>query len=315
MMKKTAVLVTALLLTTMLAVAQDDIETLNEEQPEPEERPEVSTGWFTPDSALYGLETAWDNAGMAAGFKSPGDVAEKRAAEAEAMINANNSEAAEKATRGLEKAAERAGENDIPGLERAQTRIQTVMENAPEEAQEGLQNALENVQSNRDRAGGPPGDVGPDSEEELPGESGAVEDAVPEEGEQPAETEENRQDSDASEEQETDAPQPDEQSGQNERSEESDTRRAIVIENEGNSFTRDRIEVEAGQEIEILFANTGGEHDLVIPELGLGTDLISGGERDSFTHTFEETGEYEFLCSVPGHSEQGMTGTLEVVEG
>lgn len=318
MMKKTVVLVTALLLTTMLAVAQDQVETLEQEEPPvPEERPEVSTGWFTPDSALYGLETAWDNAGMRAGFKSPGDVAEKRAAEAEAMINAGNSEAAEKATRGLENAANRAGENDVPGLERAQNRLQTVMENAPEEAREGLQNAMNNVQQNRERAGGPPSDVGPDSEEELPGED------RPEEGEQPEvgpEEQPNTGEQEDTQRQETEGEEPSSdtagpENGQSqETTEESEDVRTVVVEGGNYYFESDNIEVEVGEEVEFVFENQGGQHDLIIPEHNVGTNVINTGETDSFVYSFDETGEYDFICSIGGHAQQGMTGTIEVVE-
>lgn len=314
MMKKTVVLVTALLLTTMLAVAQDQVETLEQEEPPvPEERPEVSTGWFTPDSALYGLETAWDNAGMRAGFKSPGDVAEKRAAEAEAMINAGNSEAAGKATRGLEKAANRAGENDLPGLERAQNRLQTVMENAPEEAREGLQNAMNNVQQNRERAGGPPSDIGPNGEE-----PGAPEDLGPENGEEPGSTEgeqpedTERQEADG-EEPNSDTAGPENRQSQ-ETTEESEDVRTVVVEGGNYYFESDNIEVEVGEEVEFVFENQGGQHDLVIPNYNVGTDVINTGESDSFIYSFDETGEYDFICSVGNHAQQGMTGTIEVVE-
>jgi len=198
MMKKT-VLFTAVLLVAFSPALAEEVEIQPLEENEAEE-PEVSTGWFTPDSAFYGIETAVDNAGMALGTTSPGDVAEKRAAEADAMIEAGNSEAAERAANGLENAAERAGEADIEGVERAQNSLQTTMENAPEEAQEGLQTALDNVSEATEPAPeetGAPEDVG-----EEPIDEGLPEDVeeLEEFEEQPAEEFEEDSDQDQAEE-------------------------------------------------------------------------------------------------------------------
>lgn len=45
------------------------------------------------------------------------------------------------------------------------------------------------------------------------------------------------------------------------------------------------------------------------------TDLVSDGESTSITFTApEETGEYDFLCSFPGHYAGGMHGTFVVQE-
>lgn len=45
------------------------------------------------------------------------------------------------------------------------------------------------------------------------------------------------------------------------------------------------------------------------------TDLAAGGETVEVTFTVpEETGEYDFLCSFPGHFAAGMKGTLNVQE-
>lgn len=79
-----------------------------------------------------------------------------------------------------------------------------------------------------------------------------------------------------------------------------------------NSFNKNNIEVEQGQTVEFLLTNNGGTHDLVIPGLNTGTEIITGGETDSFTYTFNETGEFRFECSVGTHAQQGMTGTITV---
>lgn len=77
-------------------------------------------------------------------------------------------------------------------------------------------------------------------------------------------------------------------------------------------FEPSMITVEQGETVEFVFENIGGTHDFVIPELGVGTDVIQGGQSESFTHTFKETGEFEFECSVGNHAAQGMVGTIIV---
>jgi len=45
------------------------------------------------------------------------------------------------------------------------------------------------------------------------------------------------------------------------------------------------------------------------------TGLVAGGESDSVTFTApEETGDYEYICTFPGHFAAGMKGTLTVEE-
>lgn len=86
----------------------------------------------------------------------------------------------------------------------------------------------------------------------------------------------------------------------------------IEVTGGNHYFEEDEIEVEEGETVEIIFENEGGNHDLVIPELDVGTEVIDDGETDSFTYTFDEEGEYDFECSVGTHAEQGMTGTITV---
>jgi azurin len=43
------------------------------------------------------------------------------------------------------------------------------------------------------------------------------------------------------------------------------------------------------------------------------TGLVAGGESDTVTFTApEEPGDYEYICTFPGHFAAGMKGTLTV---
>ncbi|MDQ3540765.1 MAG: plastocyanin/azurin family copper-binding protein [Chloroflexota bacterium] len=53
------------------------------------------------------------------------------------------------------------------------------------------------------------------------------------------------------------------------------------------------------------------QHNFVIDELGIETPLYNGGESGSVTIN-APAGTYEYYCSVPGHKEAGMVGTVTV---
>lgn len=78
------------------------------------------------------------------------------------------------------------------------------------------------------------------------------------------------------------------------------------------AFTPDTVAVLAGN-VEVIFTNEGQVyHDLRIGEVPFIAEAASG-ERDEGS-VFLEPGTYELFCSIPGHSEAGMVGVLEVRE-
>ena len=104
------------------------------------------------------------------------------------------------------------------------------------------------------------------------------------------------------------------------------------------AYDKDRIEVMAGQPVRIMLSNEGAlEHDfsiMEIPHVGevmaeemeeeMGHDMNEMemdpevhvaapiGGRSSVEFTPSTPGEYEFFCTVAGHKEAGMKGTLVV---
>ena len=79
-----------------------------------------------------------------------------------------------------------------------------------------------------------------------------------------------------------------------------------------NAYDTDQITVKPGDTITIT--NEGfAQHDMAIDDLGVQSELINNG--DTVTITIPEDaapGDYEFYCTVVGHKEQGMVGTLTV---
>lgn len=249
------------------------------------EAPEdLNTGLFTPDSALYGLDRAVDNAGMAIGLKSPEAVAQERANEAQAMAAEGKWDEAERAAQGIESAAANADNESVDGITNAVSTLETVMEQAPEEAQHGLQTAMENV-----KRAGPPMDVGPAG----PGGPGDDADAPSENNDTPA-----------PDEPQPDDPQPDDTNDTDDAEDQGQNQ--VVVTMEDLAFAPSTIEAAPGQEI--TFANSDSvSHTVTIPDADIDEELAPG---ERYTVTFDETGEYALDCTFHG----GMDGTITVEE-
>ena len=82
------------------------------------------------------------------------------------------------------------------------------------------------------------------------------------------------------------------------------------------AFVPDELTVPTGTEITIELVNNGvGLHNFTIEEFGVSSgDFVAGASGELTFRTPDEPGDYTFVCTVPGHKEAGMTGTLHVVE-
>jgi nitrite reductase (NO-forming) len=72
------------------------------------------------------------------------------------------------------------------------------------------------------------------------------------------------------------------------------------------------ISVPEGSTVEIALTNEGlVEHDFVLDEAQFRL-YTAAGESDTGTFVVPAAGTYTFYCSIPGHREAGMVGTLTV---
>ncbi len=88
--------------------------------------------------------------------------------------------------------------------------------------------------------------------------------------------------------------------------------REIVVRAGDLWFKPERIEASTGAALNITVRNDGEVfHDFAIDELDLMIDAEAG---DTVTAGLSdvEPGTYDFYCSVPGHAQAGMTGTLVI---
>ena len=86
-------------------------------------------------------------------------------------------------------------------------------------------------------------------------------------------------------------------------------------------FTPPTIQAKVGQPIKVTYENKGViEHDLAFPTLKAdkpGTALkvvAKPGQTATLEFTPTAKGTYEYICTIPGHKEAGMKGTITVTE-
>ncbi len=84
-------------------------------------------------------------------------------------------------------------------------------------------------------------------------------------------------------------------------------------------FTPNKLTARVGQLVKVVLENKGViEHDILIPAKASGasadtkSDLVKPGQTVTVEFTPTAKGNYEFFCTVPGHREAGMKGTLTV---
>jgi nitrite reductase (NO-forming) len=79
-------------------------------------------------------------------------------------------------------------------------------------------------------------------------------------------------------------------------------------------FSPTTIQAAVGQKVTLTLDNTGVvEHDVTISSIGL-TVLAKPGQTASGEFTIDKPGIFDFLCSIPGHKDAGMRGTLTIVD-
>ncbi len=86
----------------------------------------------------------------------------------------------------------------------------------------------------------------------------------------------------------------------------------IEVEATEFAFQPDGLVIEVGETVNLTLVNHGRlVHDLSIPELDVHL-VAQSAETTSTALTVTQTGEYQMLCTVPGHAQAGMIGAIVV---
>jgi plastocyanin len=92
-----------------------------------------------------------------------------------------------------------------------------------------------------------------------------------------------------------------------------DGARIIEVTARSFEFDPDSLEVDLGEDIAIELHSEDAEHDFVFD----GNHVVAAEAGETATGGFtapDEAGSYDFYCTVEGHREAGMEGTLVVSE-
>jgi plastocyanin len=83
---------------------------------------------------------------------------------------------------------------------------------------------------------------------------------------------------------------------------------------DGTNFAFDpkTITVNKGDTVKIIFKDTDGAHNLAINGYNVSTRVIGEGSQETVQFVADKVGSFEYYCSVGGHREAGMVGTLIV---
>jgi cytochrome c oxidase subunit 2 len=99
--------------------------------------------------------------------------------------------------------------------------------------------------------------------------------------------------------------------GHEESSDVADDAREIEVSATSFAFDPDEITVTAGENVAIVLTSDDLLHDFTIDDLDAHV-AADRGETETGGFRADEPGEYTFYCSVEGHREAGMEGTLIV---
>lgn len=87
----------------------------------------------------------------------------------------------------------------------------------------------------------------------------------------------------------------------------------ITVEGNEYAFTPSTITVKKSEVVRVNFKNNGKfPHNFSIAELNVKSKTIQSGGEDTVTFTADKIGSFTYICTVPGHADKGMKGTLIV---
>jgi plastocyanin len=72
------------------------------------------------------------------------------------------------------------------------------------------------------------------------------------------------------------------------------------------------LRVKSGDRVRVELTVTAGFHDFKIDEFNAATKRLNAGQTDTVEFTANQTGEFEYYCSVMNHRAMGMVGKLIV---
>ena len=76
-------------------------------------------------------------------------------------------------------------------------------------------------------------------------------------------------------------------------------------------YSPKEITVKEGETVRVRLVSDDSPHTFTISELGVNQEFTWGKDTD-ISFIASKKGKFQFYCTVPGHKEGGMVGTLTV---
>jgi plastocyanin len=90
------------------------------------------------------------------------------------------------------------------------------------------------------------------------------------------------------------------------------TEKVFTLDSFNFGYSETEIRVKEGDTVTINLTNSEGFHDWVVDEFSAATEKIREGGETSVTFVADESGTFEYYCSVGSHRAAGMVGSLIV---
>jgi plastocyanin len=88
--------------------------------------------------------------------------------------------------------------------------------------------------------------------------------------------------------------------------------KVFTVKGVNHKFDVTEIKVKKGETVTINFESTEGFHDWAVDEFDAATEKVQPGTPTSVTFVADQSGTFEYYCSVGSHRAQGMVGKLIV---
>ena len=86
---------------------------------------------------------------------------------------------------------------------------------------------------------------------------------------------------------------------------------AVTVQASNFEFSPDLLSVKPGEELAFRLQSEDSAHDFAIDGLGRVAE-VGGGETTTARLRIDDPGTYTYFCTVPGHRDGGMEGTIVV---
>lgn len=86
----------------------------------------------------------------------------------------------------------------------------------------------------------------------------------------------------------------------------------VVLGNDGLRYEPDTVEIASGERLGLV-CEGNLPHNVVVPTASDDVEVVACGGREAAEAVVDlPAGDYEFFCSIPGHQDAGMVGTMTV---